>query len=253
VGALAARAGAPAHGGGPVGGAFLIRLAPLVLLAGCYDVGSLSARYAGDAGDLAAADLALADLAGADLASVDLAGADLAHPTVDLGPAPDLSGSRTMFVLLPDRYGDVLAAPGGVTVLDAACTTAANNAGLPGFYLALIADSTISTGRITFSNSRPIVLPSGTPLSSGLLFSTGVSHAINEQADRSPLPATPSCVWTGFTTTGAGTGSDCTNWTVGLGTPNYLGTTGDTRGTTWTAAIDLVCNVATCFIYCIEQ
>jgi hypothetical protein len=190
------------------------------------------------------------DEAGApDLAGVDLAGADAGE---DLATA-DLGAARVIFVMGPAVYGDFLTAAGGLAALDGRCTTAANSAGLPGNYYALIADGTTSTSRISFSAARPINLPSGKPVSSGLLFSGALMNAINEQADTSAVPGTNFCVWTGFTASGTTTGAHCNNWSVGLGTPNYTGTTGDFRYATsnWANAIDLVCNVATCFVYCI--
>src|SRR5262249_49604275 len=158
-------------------------------------------------------------------------------------PAPDLGGSRVIFLLTPDRYGNVLAAAGGIVQLDGQCTTAANNAGLSGSYVALIADSTIGATRgLSFSPTRPIVLPSGTLVSDGLLFSAAILHKIDEQADRSHPTSLSTCVWTGFDSSGATQSFNCSNWTVGAGTPNYQGAAGDIRfaGSSWAHAADLV-------------
>jgi hypothetical protein len=239
-------------------------LLALVLCAGCYDVDGLSHNFVGDGavdlavGDLAGADFAGVDLAGADLAGVDLAGADLSAADLsgpDLGPQPDLNGLRIMFLLAPARAGDVLSSAGGIAKLDQQCNTAAAAASLSGSYVALIADSTISGTRgLTFTTSRPIVLPSGTQVSNGLLFSGSLLHAIDEQADRS-VPVTPNCAWTGFDSAGTAVASNCQDWTIGVGTPNYLGGVGDTRVTTsnWAHAVDDTCNFASCFVYCLEQ
>ena len=231
-------------------GALLKRLVAvaLLVLGGCYDLGSLSDKFVGDAavGDLAAED--------GDLGTSDLAGADLSG--LDLGANPDLAGSRVIFLLTPDRYGNVLAAAGGIGPLDGQCTTAANSAGLSGSYVALIADSALGATRgLTFTTARPIVLPSGALVSDGLLFSAAIYHAINEQANGTPPAGNATCVWTGFDSSGASVSFNCADWTIGAGTPNYQGAIGDTRvaSSNWAHATDVVCNVATCFVYCLQQ
>jgi len=235
-------------------------LVAVLALSGCYDLGMLTDRFGGDAAvaDLSVTDpgdLAGADLTGADLAGADLANADLARP-FDLGPTPDLGGKRVMFLLTPDRYGNVLSAAGNLTMLDMQCTTAANNASIAGTFVALIATASIPATRgLTFSTARPIVLPSGTLVSDGLLFSAPIVHKIDEQANRTPLPGTSTCVWTGFNASGVSTSYNCADWTVGQGTPNYQGTVGDTRFATnaWAQAVENVCNIPTCFVYCLQQ
>src|SRR5262249_12271080 len=113
-----------------------------------------------------------------------------------------------------------------------------------------LADGAIGVNRFTFSTTRPITLPDGTPVSFGMLLSGGLVHAINEQANGTAVPGSVVCVWTGFDAAGTPTPHNCVN---GSSTSNQrVGAIGDYRqtNTQWADSVDVICS-DTCLLYCL--
>jgi len=168
-----------------------------------------------------------------------------------MGGTGGVTGGRIVFVLPQAGTAMFLTNAGDFSAIDGACTTAANMAGHPGPYGALLADGSLGVNRFSFAINRPISLPDGTPVSAGLLFSGTLMHPINLLPNGGAVPGTNYCVWTGFNAGGTTTGSSCVNWSSGSNT--MLGTVGDMRHSDaqWADAVDIICSQP-CFIYCLE-
>ena len=143
---------------------------------------------------------------------------------------------------------------GGLTGADATCASLATAAGLPGTYKAWLSTSGNDASTRLSNANVPYYLVDGTTevandwngLTSGALL-----HAID--LDEHGISAGGQEVWTGTTTSGLASGTDCAGWTSGVSSSLADVGISSQASLQWTSAYSQFCDRTNVRLYCVQQ
>jgi hypothetical protein len=172
-------------------------------------------------------------------------------------PPPPLQCGVTdkcIFVMSAGGNGNFLVdlpEPNGLAAADYYCNNSADQAGLPGTYVAWMSDSTTNAGdRVT--SDGPYVTPAGDLVANSLadLVDGSLNTAIDDDENGTTVP--PTAVWTGTASTGLSTGGNCLGWTDGTSSQQAIVGLNTSTSSEWTNSFSEFCDVSLPN-YCVQQ
>ena len=172
-------------------------------------------------------------------------------------PPPPLQCGVTdkcIFVMSAGGNGNFLVdlpEPNGLAAADYYCNNFADQAGLPGTYVAWMSDSTTNAGdRVT--SDGPYVTPAGDLVANSLadLVDGSLNTPIDDDENGTTVP--PTAVWTGTASTGLSTGGNCLDWTDGTSSQQAIVGLNTSTSSEWTNSFSEFCDLSLPN-YCVQQ
>lgn len=171
----------------------------------------------------------------------------------DNGPCVSDGSSKvcahTIFTTSTTQDGN----PGGLLAMDTECLGRAVSGGMSGTWQTVASDSTAdASSRLTIV--APVYDTNGDRVADDAaeFWSGNLQNPPNHDEFGSALTGSPVEVWTGTSSSGSATGTNCSGWTTAL--PNDDGDIGDatSTSTTWLNSSSSDCRTSN-HIYCIDQ